>query len=418
MAETAEAQAPVEQTPAAVEQTPAPATTEQAPATTESTDGAEQIGTILAAVEANPALAKDPEIAKVIELAGGAKAEEGKTETKTEESKTEEGKTEAKTEEGKTETKTGEGKTETKAEDGKTEESKEAKPDSVFFKEEGKEVEKVELKDLDAFNAHIKEKFSIDDPTKFFSSVDTWRTQAQNAEKIETELANINDSFAKMPEQLFNAYTLWANGEPWEGAVKGVGVLSFDKSFNEYDPHTIVNHYLPGDFTREDFTGENKDSNTVKQAISLAKSRYETDKQAIEGQRATHVEDAKAQQELIKSSAASSVESLQKSFPSMGKAELKKVQSIMTGGDLTAMFFDKEGGYVDDAARKIAMALFAEKEIANANKRTKTSQAALITKVDAGNEKPSTTTSTQSKKPGVPEEISTLYGDLKDNYVY
>ena len=412
MSEEAQVEAPVEQTPAVVEQTPATAAAEQTPETTDSSTAAEHIATVLAAVAANPALAEDPDIKPILELAGKApKVEESKTEAKSEETKTEETKTEeTKSEETKTE--------ETKTEETKTEETKEEKSDSVFFKETEGDETKVELKDLDAFNAHIKEKFSIDDPTKFFSSVDTWRTQAQNAEKVQTELDNINDSFAKMPESLFNAYTLWANGEPWEGAVKGVGVLNFDKAFNEYDPHTIVNHYLPGDFTREDFTGEQKDSNTVKQALSLAKSRYETDKQAIEGQRANHVEDAKAQQELIKSSAISSVESLQKSFPSMGKTELKKVQSIMNGGDLTGLFFDKKGGYVDDAAEKIAMVLYAKKDIANANKRSKSSQDALIGKVDAGKEKPNTATSNQSQKSVIPEQIGNLYKDLKENFTY
>ena len=90
----------------------------------------------------------------------------------------------------------------------------------------------------------------------------------------------------------------------------------------------------------------------------------------------------------------------------------------MASGDLTAMFFDKNGGYNKDAARKIAMALYAEKEIANANKRTKSSQAVLRDKVDAGNEKPSTTTSTQSKKSAVPDEVSSLFKDLQTDYVY
>ena len=89
----------------------------------------------------------------------------------------------------------------------------------------------------------------------------------------------------------------------------------------------------------------------------------------------------------------------------------------MNGGDLTALFF-KDGAYTKDAARKIAMALFAEKEIADANKRTKSSQAALRDKVDAGNEKPSTTTSTQSKKTAVPEEVTSLFKDLQETKTY
>ena len=221
-----------------------------------------------------------------------------------------------------------------------------------------------------------------------------------------------------MPDALYSAFVNWSKGESWEKAVQGVGVLDFSKAFNEYDTHTIVNHYLPGDFTKEDLTGEEKDSKTVKQAISLAKSRYETDKQAVQGQRAIHLEEAEIAKELIKTSTASSVEDLKQAFPGIGKDELKKVQSIMNGGDLTAMFFDKNGGYNKDAARKIAMALFAEKEIANANKRTKTSQAALIEKVDAGNEKPSTTTSTQGKKSLVPDRIGSLYNDLVEKPIY
>lgn len=417
MAEEVQVEAPVQETPATVEQTPAPAAAEQTPESTDLSDGAEKIATILAAVDANPSLVEDPEIKAVVDLArpDAKKTEETKTEAKAEETKTEE----TKTEETKTEVKGEETKTEEiKSKETKTEETKtEKKSDSVFFKEDKGDEIKVELKDLDAFNAHIKEKFSIDDPTKFFSSVDTWRSQAQDAEKNQTELDNITDAFEKMPDALYAAFVDWSKGEPWEKAVQGVGVLNFDKAFNEYDVHTIVNHYLPGDFTKEDFTGEEKDSKTVKQAISLAKSRYETDKQAVQGQRATYIEEAETAKELIKTSTSSSVEDLKQSFPKMGKTEIKKVESIMNGGDLTGLFFEN-GGYVKDAATKIAMMLFAGKEIASANKRSKSSQDELINKVDAGNEKPTTTTSTQTNKTAVPEEVANLYKDLQEKKTY
>lgn len=409
MAEAAEAQ--VEQTPAPVTETSTPAPTEQSPASTEATDGAEQAATILAAVEANPALAEDPEVAALLKLAN---PETGKSEKGTEE-KPEEG-TEKKPE------KKPKGKTDDKPEDKpkgeKTDDKSKEKSDSVFFKSENKEVEKVGLKDLDAFNAHIEEKYSIKDADKFFNSVDGWRTQAQNAEKVQGELDNITDSFSKMPEALFNAYTLWAKGDPWEKAVQGVGTLDFNLGFGEYDTQTIVNHYFPGDFNKDDFTGENKDSVTTKRAINLAKSQYESDRQSVKDQRASHIEDAETSKELIKTSSISSVENLKQAFPDMGKTELKKVQSIMSSGDLTALFFTKEGGYVDDAAEKIAMMLYAKKDIASANKRTKSSQEALIEKVDAGNEKPSTTTSTQGKKAVVPEEVSNLHKDLQETMIY
>lgn len=405
MAETAEA--PVESTTVTTEQ--APATTEQTTTTTTDTpDSEEQIATLLSAVDANPALEGDPKIKALADLARGkttepAKAEEPKTEPKTE----------TKTEEPKAETKSPDTKDEPKTE------TKEEKPTSVFFKEDDPaKTQKVELKDINAFNSHIEEKFSIKDTTKFFESVDTWRSQAQNADTIQRELDNITNSFEKMPDAIFNAYKLWSNGEPWEGAVQGVGTLDFKMGFNEYDTHKIVNYYFPGEFTKDDFTGENKDSTTTKRAISLAKSQYASDKQAVEGQRAGIVDDANAQKERIKTSTASSVAGLKESFPSMGKAEIKKVESIMSGGDLSGLFFNEEGGYVKDAAQKIAMMLYAEKDIANANKRVKSSQDALKSRVDAGNEKPPAVTSTQGKKPVVPEAVSSLYGDLVDQKTY
>ena len=399
-----------------------PAKTEQSTASTEVNSGsAEQMGVILSAAAANPALAEDPDIKQILELAKKAPAKPteanpdgSKTETKAEESGVE-----TKTEKLKTETKAEEVKTETESEKTKTEEPKKGKSDSVFFKEDKEdEVNKIEFKDIDAFNSHIEEKFSIKDATKFFTSVDKWRSQAQNTEEVQAKLDSITDSFAKMPDPIYNAYMLWSKAEPWEGAVKGVGVLDFGKAFNEYDTHKIVNYYFPGEYTQEDFTGEDKDSVVIKRAINLAKKQYESDKQTVEGQRASIVEDSDAQRERMKTSTASSVVDLKESFPSMGKAEIKKVESIMSGGDLSGLFFNDEGGYHKDAATKIAMMLFASKEITNANKRTKSSQDVLRDKVEAGNEKPPMTQSTQAKKPEVPEGMTKLYEELAPKMTY
>jgi len=230
------------------------------------------------------------------------------------------------------------------------------------------------------------------------------------------ELEGFHDAFKKMPEPLFNAMNAWANGEEWTSHVDNAGALDYGASFDKYELSDIVGHYFPGEFEKDDFT-ENSDDATVKRAVKLSKQQYGAEQKAFEEQRASYLDSGKERDKLIKSSSASSVEKLKETFPDFGKDALKKVRDTMSSGDLSALFFGKDGAYTDDAATKIALMLFGKDEIVKANGRSKKSQDALKKSVKKGSNKPSVT-NTQSQQEQVSPEVTGIFKDVFQKTYY
>lgn len=368
------------------------------------TSGGEAMSTILSAVKTNPELANDPEIAAVLKMASGEKVEAVKEKPVVAEkdNKEPEAKKEAVKEEEATE--------EVKEED----EEKNAS-DSNFYKKVDKD-NKVEFGNLDEALEHIKDKYSIDDLGTFFNSADKWRKGAQDIDETQEKFDDIQNAFSELPEPLFNAFQAWANGKDWTGEVQNAGLLDYKSDFEDYETYDIVNHYFPDEYEEDDFT-ENSDDATVKRAAKLAKKQYEAEQESFEDQRAEYMRKGEDLQKVLKSSTSSSVDKLRESFPDFSKDALKKVKDTMISGDLTSLFFNKDGSYTDDAAEKIALLLYGRDEIIKANNRTKKSQEVLRSSVAKGSEKPSVKT-TQSQQTQVPEEVTGIFKDVFEKRYY
>ena len=430
---------------------------------------AQNIQTVLQAVKENPELANDPEIQAVLNMSKTATkdestetpgdetdedtesveddkpAEDGETEeqplykvngkevtdkevlTEMEKSEADRGAIEIHNDEkleaklkvigGKAEEDTTE-KKEAKKDKSDKSDKKDAKEEKSTFFTKQKEVEKVDFKNLDEASSHIKEKYSIDNMSKFFNVVDGWRNDAQDKTKAQDQLEDIESTFEKMPEPLFNAFTAWSNGKDWAATLEHVGTLDYKTDFTDYETYDIVNHYFPGEFSPEDFTDKEKsDDPTVKRSIKMAETQYNNDKEAFENQRADILGQAEDKQKLLKTSASSSVDKLKETFPTFDNEALKKVKNVMTGDGLSGLFFKKDGSYTDDAATKIALVLFGQEEIGKVEKRLSKSQEALKDTVSKGADKPSIRQS-QSQQVAMPKEVESIFADVIEKRYY
>tara|TARA_R110002020_G_scaffold220785_1_gene428730 strand:+ start:10118 stop:11290 length:1173 start_codon:yes stop_codon:yes gene_type:complete len=371
------------------------------------TSGGEAMSTILSAVKTNPELANDPEIAAVLKMASGEKGDTtAKEETVVAEKDNKE-----------TETEKEAVKEEEVTEDSEEDTNKEV-ADSNFYKktEKADKDNKADFSNLDEALEHIKDKYSIDDLGTFFNSADKWRKGAQDIDETQEKFDDIQNAFSELPEPLFNAFQAWANGQDWTEEVQNAGLLDYKSDFEDYETYDIVNYYFPDEYEEDDFT-ENSDDATVKRAVKLARKQYEAEQESFEDQRAEYMRKGENLQKVLKSSTGSSVDKLRESFPDFSKDALKKVKDTMISGDLTSLFFNKDGSYTDDAAEKVALMLYGRDEIIKANNRTKKSQEVLKTSVAKGSEKPSVKT-TQSQQTQVPEEVTGIFKDVFEKRYY
>ena len=307
------------------------------------------------------------------------------------------------------------------AEDKATEKKEPAKK-SIFYADADKELKtfsnETELADF------ITNKYGqkIDSPealSKFFNgTVDKWRTDSQEARESAKMVDNFNKLFEQMPEPLYNAIQAWGKAEDWtKTIVNEIPKFDYSKDFTDQNKYSIVNYYFPDKFTKDDIDNSADDPATEK-AIEVAKAKYDLEKQSFENKRAEMDRDALKKIEALKDSAVSSVSKLKEAFPDMDRKSTKEVENILLSGAINDVFFNKDGTYKVDAAKKIAYVLFGDNEIVRkeSKARAKAQTEALQDVISRGADRPRISKN-QTVTP-VPEAVEYIQKNYSKKYTY
>lgn len=339
------------------------------------TPEAENIRNLLSAVEVNPALANDPEIAKIIEGANKMAAEKDgskpgqqttkneeedeKKETQQEEQQESEEDSEESTDE-ETEKDEEEGEGEVEDEDVDDDETS-----GIFSSAPKSKVP--EFSDFSDVVEYIYKQNNLkeSDPKaleKYFNSVSKWRNDSKRLGESQTRLDEVESYFASLPEPLFQALNDYANGKEWQDSLNGQTLkIDFNKDFSNHSLYDIVNYYFPNEYKPEDL--KDKDDAVVQKAVRFAEKQYNTDKRSFEQQRTEYERQAQLQQKNLASSVDSSVKKLKDAFPDFNTNTERKVRKLMSAGNVTSLFYNSDGTYKDDAAEKLVMAIYGKQEI-------------------------------------------------------
>jgi hypothetical protein len=248
-------------------------------------------------------------------------------------------------------------------------------PDNKFgFKKKKKEVKKeIKIEKFDDIPSVIKSKYGQDikDPkvlAKFFEkSVDKWRADSQNLEKVSKELNEVKAQkdnaislFENMPSDLLEATKAHYRGEDYKKYLNQ-GSLDFTKE--KHSTKALVNHYFKGEFTDDDFEAEEKSKALIiAEKESIAK--YEAEKKDREQRAKLHVEQAEKKTKAYAASVKSSVEALKKDFPDMAADVIEDINSTLSSGQLLSKFFNSDGTLKPTAAKMLALAEHGESFIA------------------------------------------------------
>jgi hypothetical protein len=217
----------------------------------------------------------------------------------------------------------------------------------------------------DEMTDYLASKYGVEDPEKFFESVNTWRTQAQEgAESVKNFEALAND-IQSLPPDIRQTITLWADGEDYTSVF--TNNEDFESDFNNQYVDSLVQHYLPDEYNNlidsldnEDISEEEFEDKLTLLARSTKRS-FNDEKKALENERAEYFERQQKSSELLKESALSSVESLSKAFPNFSKSELDKVRQVLVEDRVDDLFYNADGTYTEAAAEMVANAMFGGK---------------------------------------------------------
>jgi hypothetical protein len=220
----------------------------------------------------------------------------------------------------------------------------------------------------------LSSKYGIEDASKFFASVDTWRNQAQEGSEIKREYEALTEDLQSLPADIRTQIQLWANGEDHTQFMNVQQRLDFSSDFDDQEVDGLVQHYLPEQYNKLTRSLENGDIDEAdfEDRITLlaesTKRMFIEDKKALEAEREQFIERQKNQFQNLKKTALLSVENLSKAYPNFSKSEINKIRSVLVEGKIDSLFTKSDGTYNEDAAELVAYAMYGKKMLESVRK--------------------------------------------------
>jgi hypothetical protein len=220
----------------------------------------------------------------------------------------------------------------------------------------------------------ISSRYGVNDASKFFSSVETWRSQAQEGSELKREYEALTADLQALPMDLRSSIEMWASGEDYTKALTMTQRLDFSGDFKNQDPESLVQHYFDEQYDEINSELENGDiseseyENRIKLLANSAKRLFVDDKKALEKEREDFLNRQRNEQENLKKTALLSVENLSKAYPNFSKSEVSKIRSILVEGKADNLFMNADGTYKEDAAELVAYAMYGKKMLESVKK--------------------------------------------------
>ena len=220
----------------------------------------------------------------------------------------------------------------------------------------------------------ISSRYGVNDASKFFSSVETWRSQAQEGSELKREYEALTADLQALPMDLRSSIEMWASGEDYTKALTMTQRLDFSGDFTKQDPESLVQHYFGEQY--DEITSEFEDGdiseseyqNRIKLLANSTKRLFVDDKKALEKEREDFLNRQRNESENLKKTALLSVENLSKSYPNFSKSEVSKIRSILVEGKADNLFMNADGTYKEDAAELVAYAMYGKKMLESVKK--------------------------------------------------
>lgn len=223
---------------------------------------------------------------------------------------------------------------------------------------------------IDFMNSH----YGIRDAEKFFSSVDTWRNQAQEGSEVRKEYDALSSDLQAMPPEIKMAVQLWANGDDYMSAFEMSQRLDFSDVWENQTTEGLVQQYFPEEYNElMNLFDEGKidESDYEDKMILLAKTTkrvFTEDKRALDVEREEFINRQKNEHQMMRKSALLSVDNLSKAYPNFSKSEINKIRGILVEGKVDNLFVNSDGSYNEEAAELVAYAVYGKKMLESVKK--------------------------------------------------
>lgn len=237
--------------------------------------------------------------------------------------------------------------------------------DPFGVNKKSKKIEKVEFEFDDNVRDYLKKKYSIEDESKFFNSVDTWRKQAQQVNEMKTQYDAIAEDLNALPNDLKVAINAWANGQDYrQPIVNDTPNVDFRGDFDDQSKEEVVKHYYAEKVSKlqeklDDGLIDEEDFNErFDEYYENSERLFKADKKRWDDERAKYEREINEAQKAFESSVGRSVQNLKKNYPSFSDSNVKDIEKMMANGGVEDLFYKADGSYTDEAAELLALAKF------------------------------------------------------------
>ena len=287
-----------------------------------------------------------------------------------------------------------------------------------------------DLKDTEALSKVISEKTGYNNLNELIESSLKFKEVETQVQEVSKENENYKKVFESIPSELYQSIDLFLKGQDWKTPIISKPNLDFSKNIDTIDEKSLVDNYLPGQFSQEeweDYGSEDADpgiKKAINLAINTAKSKFEADKKDLDSFRTNQVELANERSQKINSSVEKSIEYLKKNIEGIDDGYIAQAKANLNIQKINEMLFNEDGTFKEDAALKLSYAEHGHdimKQYKNAIQHlaeTKERQAILERTPNKPKQNKKSSSTREEARPEVLRVIDDLTKDLGQSKVY
>lgn len=287
-----------------------------------------------------------------------------------------------------------------------------------------------ELKDTEALSKVISEKTGYSNLNELIESSLKFKEVETQVQEVSKENENYKKVFESIPSELYQSIDLFLKGQDWKTPIISKPNLDFSKDIDSVDEKILVDNYLPGQFSQEeweDYGSEDADpgiKKAINLAINTAKSKFEADKKDLDSFRTNQVELANERAQKINSSVEKSIEYLKKNIEGIDDGYIAQAKANLNIQKINEMLFNEDGTFKEDAALKLSYAEHGHdimkqyKNIIQHKAETNERQAILERTPNKPKQNKKSSSTREEARPEVLRVIDDLTKDLGQRKVY
>ena len=269
----------------------------------------------------------------------------------------------------------------------------------------------------------LMQDIGLKDESELTEKVKAWQQVEQEYGQIKEQYDRVDAALNQLPPELYLAMQTALKGENWRDVLETTPSLDFNKDADSVDVKTLIDTFMPNEFTEEDWEEYNDEAGdpATKKAINLAltisREKYEGKKNEIKARISEDGKKSEEYQGKFAESVQKANEYVKKNLPGASDKYLQTINEKISKEGIVSQFYNPDGTLKENAVMLMLKTneeydKYQQVKINRAVKeaRTKMNQELL----DRGNSTPNVRMETNSGTDRVRPEVKKKLNEVED----